>query len=1167
MAESIRGISVLIEGNTTGLQAALKDVNKATRDTQSELKQVEKLLKMDPGNTELIAQKQKLLAQAVENSKEKLNALKAAQQQVNEQFARGEISEGAYRAFQREVVAAEQQLASFESRLSGTTTGLNEVGDAAESNANRISGMGDKLKGVGEKMSVGVTAPILAAGGAMLKGAVDAETATGKLQAQLGITSEEAGNLGTVAQEVWKTGFGENITTATDAVKNVKLNMAGLAENELQAVATGAMVIADVFETDVTDTTKTAGTMMKNFGIDGQSAMDLITVGFQKGGDYSGELLDTLNEYSPQFSAMGMSADQMMGILISGAQAGAFNMDKVGDAVKEFNIRAQDGSKATAEGFAAIGLNADQMGAAIAEGGEKGQQAFTATIAALAAMDDPMQQNIAGTALFGTQWEDVRSKVIVAMAEGVNGIGDFRGATSEAAEAMKANNPGLALTSAMRELQAAIGPALLPLADIIQNSIVPAVKSLAEGFANLSPTGQTVVLAVAGIAAAIGPLLVVVGAMASGIGVLAGVFATVSGAITAAGGALAILTGPIGITVAAIAGLVAVGVLLYKNWDEIKAKAGELLTTISTKFEEIKRAISTKFEEAKNKITEIWGAIKEYFSTTLNSISQFFADTWEGIKTFTSDTWEAIKSTTIAVWNAIKDTVIAIVTPFANGITNIFNGMKGGLETIFNGLKDFFKGIWDVIKNIFLGAILLIIDLVTGDFEGLSEDSQAIFGNLSKAFGKIWEGIKQIFGGAIEAIVGGVRVAWDQLKANTTAIFEAVKSFISTTWTNIKTDIITTVTSIPGAVKLAWEQLKANTTAIFDAVKNFISTTWINIKTDISNRVTEIRTAVTTKFQEMKDAVLNKMGEIKTTIVNKWGEAKQFLQNIDLLQIGKNIIQGLINGVSDKFTSLKTKMENLAASIPSWMRKILGIQSPSTVMQEVGHYTIDGLIAGIGDKTSEVGTAMDGIVTTIASKSADFVAAGASIGQQFSAALSSNITRKYDNGPSGWTDYDGNGNPIRGGTSGGGGGSSSSSGTRDVDRVYDRSGNYSDYDNKSGALVGGGVKGSENLPGSKHNVVSTKTEKKHDGGWVGNLKSDEVPIIAQTGEFILSREMLKNIASIGKHTSTSTVINREVHLHIENKGTIVGRNGMDEFAKTVSKQISKDFGLATGGAW
>ena len=190
--ETIKGISVVIGSDTTGLTSALSDVNKASRGIQSELKQVERLLRLDPSNVELVAQQQQLLTDAVANTSEKLNRLRAAQEQVNEQFARGEISAGQYRAFQREIAATEQQLSRFESQLSGTANELNNLGDAAENNADKLKDIGDKVKGAGEKMSMAITAPIAAAGGLMLKGAIDAENAQNKLQASLGITADAA---------------------------------------------------------------------------------------------------------------------------------------------------------------------------------------------------------------------------------------------------------------------------------------------------------------------------------------------------------------------------------------------------------------------------------------------------------------------------------------------------------------------------------------------------------------------------------------------------------------------------------------------------------------------------------------------------------------------------------------------------------------------------------------------------------------------------------------------------------------------------------------------------------------------------------------------------------------------------------------------------------------
>ena len=155
------------------------------------------------------------------------------------------------------------------------------------------------------------------------------------------------------------------------------------------------------------------------------------------------------------FSKIGLSAEEFTGILISGAQNGAWNMDKVGDAVKEFGIRAIDGSKGTKEGFAAIGLNADEMAKKFTAGGETANNAFAATIAGLAAMKNPVEQNAAGVALFGTMWEDLREDVVLSMTDGAKAVEGFEGSTGRAADALQ-NNFKSKLTKSWRELQTGI---------------------------------------------------------------------------------------------------------------------------------------------------------------------------------------------------------------------------------------------------------------------------------------------------------------------------------------------------------------------------------------------------------------------------------------------------------------------------------------------------------------------------------------------------------------------------------------------------------------------------------------------------------------------------------------------------------------------------------------
>lgn len=190
-----------------------------------------------------------------------------------------------------------------------------------------MKGVGDSMKGVGESMTTAVSVPLAAIGGVAIKGASDMQAASGKMQASLGMTEDQSKKLMGTAQELWKKGFGENIGEASEAVATVQKNIQGLNETDLNTVTENAFMLRDVFGAEIGESTKTASTMMKNFGIDATTAMDLMTVGMQKGGDFSGELLDTMNEYSPMFASMGHSAEDMMNILISGSEAGAFNLN------------------------------------------------------------------------------------------------------------------------------------------------------------------------------------------------------------------------------------------------------------------------------------------------------------------------------------------------------------------------------------------------------------------------------------------------------------------------------------------------------------------------------------------------------------------------------------------------------------------------------------------------------------------------------------------------------------------------------------------------------------------------------------------------------------------------------------------------------------------------
>ncbi|AFQ46261.1 phage tail tape measure protein [Desulfosporosinus meridiei] len=326
-----------------------------------------------------------------------------------------------------------------------------------------------------------------------------------------------------------------------------------------------------------------------------------------------------------------------------------------------------------------------------------------------------------------------------------------------------------------------------------------------------------------------------------------------------------------------------------------------------------------------------------------------------------------------------------------------------------------------------------------------------------------------------------------------------------------------------------WETVKTKTIEIFGGISTWLSTTWEAIKAYISAKVLEIKTDISNAWEAIKTAIYNKMEAVRTTIVEKWNQSQQFLQDIDLMQIGQDIIRGLINGISNKLASLKGTVEEMASSLPNWIKKILGIHSPSTVLQEVGQYTIDGLILGIGNKASAVGAAMDNIVGTVTSKASAFVTAGTTIGQQFSEALQSSIKEPTYSSGSG------------GGSSGGSSGTSITN-VKGVGNVVETNGQVTintksgSYNEKTGQYSITNYKTGQTLyrNGSKEEYEENYA-KFHEGGWVGlDLRPDEVPIIAQRGEFVLSKKMIegrvKSSASAG-NADNSKAINQTVNIY------------------------------------
>ena len=371
------------------------------------------------------------------------------------------------------------------------STVVSIAGEISPTLGKSIEALEQKFEGVNVKaLAVGASIGAIAVGtGAAVVGATkylaklgdSYNSAVNDIAAGTGMVGQELEGMSDVLKDVYGSNFGESMEDAAAGITAV-YQATGLTEDALADTTKAAYALSDTFGYDVAESARAAKAMMTNFGVSGEEAMGLIAAGAQNGLDYSGELIDSISEYSVQFSKLGFSADDMFNIFQQGADSGAWNLDKVGDAVKEFSIRSIDGSKTTTEAFEALGLNADEMMATFAAGGDDASIAFQGVLGSLMEMDDQVQRDAIGVSLFGTQWEDLGTEAMAALAD----INDEAYNTEDALgkiNEVKYNNLGDAFEGIKRQAEVA----LLPLASAIANALVKIAPVISSLFEKLGP--------------------------------------------------------------------------------------------------------------------------------------------------------------------------------------------------------------------------------------------------------------------------------------------------------------------------------------------------------------------------------------------------------------------------------------------------------------------------------------------------------------------------------------------------------------------------------------------------------------------------------------------------------------------------------------------------------
>ena len=551
------------------------------------------------------------------------------------------------------------------------------------------------------KIGSAANATALVAGGAWAKVGADYQAAMARVQASTGASAEQMKQIEEAARAVFSSGRGESFDEVARAMSTIK-QVGGLDGKELESATKNAMALGKTFDMDVNETARATSALMKNFGIDGQKAFDLIAYAAQNGANKNGDLLDTFNEYAVQYQALGFTAEQFAAHLVKGAEDGAFSIDKVGDAIKEFNIRAKDGSKSSMEAFAALGLNGQKATQMFAAGGQSAQVAFAEVVERLSEMEDPVARNAAGVALFGTQFEDLEVKALEGFKAIQGSLPQIEGTMQQVSRAISSD-----LGSQLRIVSRSFIDLLLPAADSAAKAITDQMPNISKALAALAPQIEALSQAftkalpvitqwfnksLSGAMSFVSFVLENFNAIATAVAyagsaflILRGVFqglkvvvtvtkwvlmarqafityrvSAVAAAVASKATAVAmnllsvavkgvgaamkfLMANPI---VLFLAGLVAAGVAVYKNWDELKAMAVSAAQVIS-------------------------GA----WSSAMTSIQGFFANTFDSLATI----MKGPINTIIAMINSIVESINGMAFNVPDWVPAI-GGQKFGVE-------------------------------------------------------------------------------------------------------------------------------------------------------------------------------------------------------------------------------------------------------------------------------------------------------------------------------------------------------------------------------------------------------------------------------------------------------------------------------------------------------
>lgn len=681
-----------------------------------------------------------------------------------------------------------------------------KVTAAAKKAGKALDGLNTKinsqLKEGGKKAALAGGA---AAGGAFvagLSGMINLDNARGKMEAQLGLTKQQSARVGQVAGKLYSSAYGESMEEVQGAITQVIQNMDGMrtaSNGALQQTAARAMDVAQVMGEDVGPVTAAVSQMMRTgLAKNSQEAFDILTKGAQTGANKAQDLLDTFGEYGTQFRKLGLDGQTAMGLIQQGLQGGARDADIVADSLKEFSIRAIDGSKTTIAGFKDLGLNATKMAQMIGAGGPTASKGLQMVLDRVRAIKDPVKQSAVATSLFGTQWEDMGQALLkMDPSKAVASLGQVSGAADKAGQSLGGTTASK-FTAFKRSLQSDVQGAIVSVIGWMQKHTI-AAKILAGvvGVLTAAWAAYNVVAAIMKARTA----LMTEGTIANTI-VTKGA-AAASKAWAAAQWLLdaALSANPIGLLVMSIAALVGGFILAYKH---------------STTFRNI---VNATFAAVKNAVMQAWNFIKPIFMQFAHYLLIVVGTALRWYWAYVKFVFTTVITIIRVAWAVLQPIFRAIATVVRAVLGVAFIFFQNLIKIVWIAIQIYIKIAWAIIKGYFLAMKFYIMNVLAPIFRWLySTIIKPIWAGIRAAINAAWNAIRAIWNALRAHLAGPLTAAFRTFRSNITTIWNGVRSAISAATGVIKT-IFNGLKTAVGAVKTAFQHAVDGIKTIWDRLK------------------------------------------------------------------------------------------------------------------------------------------------------------------------------------------------------------------------------------------------------------------------------------------------------------------------------------------------------------